>query len=91
MKIYHCDHCRQLLFFENVRCVKCNHALAYLPDLRVIGSLEPVGATPDGEERWRTPIPRAADRIYKLCENYARHNVCKCLTRWTTSRNRLTT
>lgn len=32
MKIFHCNHCRQLVFFENIQCVKCGHALAYLPD-----------------------------------------------------------
>ena len=34
MKIFHCDHCRQLVFFENVRCLACDHALAYAPDAR---------------------------------------------------------
>ena len=53
MKVFHCDHCRQLVFFENVRCVGCGHALAYLPDLGVIGSLEEAG---DG--LWRSPLPR---------------------------------
>jgi hypothetical protein len=32
MKVFHCDNCSALVFFENVRCVKCDHALAYLPD-----------------------------------------------------------
>jgi hypothetical protein len=76
VKIFHCDHCRHLLFFENVQCVKCGHALAYLPDLGVIGSLEPASKAPVGEGLWRTPIPRATSRSYKLCENYSAHNVC---------------
>jgi hypothetical protein len=76
VRIFHCDHCRQLLFFENVQCVKCGHALAYLPDLGVIGSLEPAGKAPPGEGLWRSPIPRAAGRTYRLCENYSTHNVC---------------
>jgi hypothetical protein len=76
VRIFHCDHCRHLLFFENVRCVKCDHALAYLPDLGVIGSLEPAGEVPGGDRRWRTPILRGAGRTYKLCANYSVHNVC---------------
>jgi hypothetical protein len=76
MRIFHCDHCRNLLFFENVRCVRCGHALAYLPDLRVIGSLEPAGKAADGTRLWRTPIERAAGRTYRLCENYSVHDVC---------------
>jgi hypothetical protein len=76
VRIFHCDHCRQLLFFENVQCVKCGHTLAYLPNLGVVGSLEPAGEGPGGERWWRTPIPRGASQTYKLCENYAVHNVC---------------
>lgn len=71
MKIFRCDHCRQLVFFENVRCVNCGHALAYLLDLGVIGSLEP-----DGSERWTSPIPWAKGRRYRLCRNYTEQDVC---------------
>jgi hypothetical protein len=70
MKVFRCDHCRQLVFFENVRCVACGHPLAYLPDLGVVASLEPAGGL------WTTPIPRAAGRTYRLCRNYTDHDVC---------------
>jgi hypothetical protein len=43
MKVFHCDHCEALVFFENVRCVACDHELAYLPDLEVVGSLNEAG------------------------------------------------
>jgi hypothetical protein len=76
LKTFRCDHCRHLLYFENVQCVQCGHALAYLPDLGVIGSLEPVGRPPATAELWRSPIPRADGRTYKLCGNYSAHNVC---------------
>ncbi len=71
MRVFHCDHCGQLIFFENVRCVHCEHLLAYLPDLGVVGSLERVG---DG--LWQSPLPRAEGRRYRLCPNYTRENVC---------------
>ena len=71
MKVFHCDHCGHLIFFENVRCVQCDHPLAFLPDLDVVGSLEPLG-----EGLFRSPIPRAKGRKYRLCANYTEHNVC---------------
>jgi hypothetical protein len=71
MKIFHCDHCQQLVFFENVQCLKCFRPLAYLPDLGVVGSLEPVRPGV-----WRCPIQRAAEQTYRLCENYDRENIC---------------
>ena len=69
MKVFHCDACQQPVFFENIRCLSCDHALAFLPDVEDVGSLE---QTADG--RWHTP--QAASRTYRLCENYARENVC---------------
>ena len=71
MKVFHCDHCEALVFFENVRCVNCDHALAYLPDLEAIGSLNEAGAN-----LWTSPLPRCGGRQYRLCENYVKHNVC---------------
>ena len=69
MRIFHCDHCQQLVFFENSRCVNCEHALAYLPDLADIGSLESAGAN-----LWRSL--GAEERAYRLCRNYSHENVC---------------
>jgi len=71
MKIFHCYHCQHLVFFENYRCMQCKHPLAFLPDVADIGSLEPVG-----KERWRARSPDARERLYRLCQNYSRHNVC---------------
>ncbi len=71
MKVFHCDHCAHLLFFENTGCVQCGHQVAYLPDLGDLGSLEPIG---DGQ--WRSPLPAARDRSYRLCRNYVEMDVC---------------
>src|SRR4051812_22079151 len=71
MKIFHCDHCRQLVFFENVECLRCGHRLGYLPDLGVVGSLDPAG--PD---LWSSPLPRAKGKTYRLCTNYQVENTC---------------
>jgi hypothetical protein len=74
MRVFHCDHCGQLVFFENTRCVRCNHRLAYLPDLQLIGSLD--GDDEDASRPWQSPLPKASGRSYRLCANYAREQVC---------------
>jgi hypothetical protein len=71
MKVFHCDHCGQLVFFENTGCVGCGHQLAYLPDLAVVGSLDAAG---DGT--WQSPLRRAEGRRYRLCRRYAEEQVC---------------
>jgi hypothetical protein len=71
MNVFHCDHCGQLVFFENIKCVNCGHPLAFMPDLGVVGSLEQ-GA----QGLWASPLPRAAGNRYRLCANYTKENVC---------------
>jgi len=67
MKIFHCDHCQHLIFFENFRCLNCDRLLAYLPDTQDVASLEPVDDT-----LWKT----REGKHYRLCPNYINENVC---------------
>jgi len=79
MRVFHCDHCRLPVFFENTICGSCGHKLAYLPDLKLVASLDPLPAdadTPASEQLWTSPVPRAKDRTYRLCENNTRYNIC---------------
>jgi hypothetical protein len=40
MKVFICQTCSQLLYFENVRCERCGHNLGYLPDRGTISAIE---------------------------------------------------
>jgi len=71
MKVFHCDNCRSLVFFENVHCVKCQRQVAYLPDAGVMAALKPVDAT-----IWLSNHPASQGRRYRLCQNYSQHNIC---------------
>ena len=70
MRVFHCDHCGHLLFFENTTCVACGHLVAYLPDLRLVGSLD---RAEDGV--WKSPLDKAP-ASYRLCRNYETEQVC---------------
>src|SRR6202044_4245162 len=70
MKTFHCTHCQNLVFFENVRCLNCGHALAFLPDLGFMGALS---ERPDG---LRAELDAADSRGYRLCANYDQVSVC---------------
>jgi hypothetical protein len=88
MRVFHCDHCGHLLFFENTHCVRCGQLVAYLPDLAIVGSLESNESPQDGSDSnstsqgggaagvWRSPLPAAAGRAYRLCANYEIEKVC---------------
>ncbi len=68
MKLFRCAHCANLVYFENHQCVRCGHALAYVPPLRLVTSLDG-----DGDER---TSPSAPGRRFRLCANYATHQTC---------------
>ncbi len=70
MRVFHCDHCGHLLFFENTTCVACGHLVAYLPDLQLIGSLDRAD-----DAVWRSPLDKASG-TYRLCRNYESEQVC---------------
>jgi len=65
MKLFSCQGCGQLLYFENVRCENCGRALGYLTDINEISALEPAE---DPAQGWRALA--APQKIYKFCENY---------------------
>jgi hypothetical protein len=41
MKLFRCQCCAQLVYFENTICEKCGHRLGFLPEINDLISLEP--------------------------------------------------
>ena len=78
MKVFHCDHCGHLLFFENTVCLNCERRVGYLPDLGLVGSLDADAETP---EAWRSPLTQASAHLYRLCRNYAVEEICNWTVR----------
>ena len=85
MKVFHCDHCGHLLFFENTHCVRCGQLVAYLPDLALVGSLDQNASEAESQDddqnggaarTWRSPLTAAAGRTYRLCRNYSQEQIC---------------
>jgi hypothetical protein len=70
MNVFHCNHCQQLVFFESTQCVRCGRTLAFLPDLKIIGSLDSIGGG-----LWSSPASGKA-QAYRLCDNYTMENIC---------------
>jgi len=71
LKTFHCTHCRNQVFFENISCLHCGHPLAYLPDRDLIAALD---QGRDGT--WRIDGRERARQAYRLCANYSGQNVC---------------
>jgi hypothetical protein len=71
MKLFTCDHCQNLLYFENVVCTGCSAGLGFIPDAMHLAPLtaEGEGVHTTGGERHR----------YRMCANYRDHGVCNWL------------
>jgi hypothetical protein len=76
MRVFHCDHCGKLVFFENTLCENCGHRLAYVPELRRIVSLDATGKSSPLGPTYATPLRQSEGRAYRLCANYSNHNAC---------------
>ncbi len=74
MKVFHCDHCDHLLFFENSRCVSCGYRVAYHPDSGTMTSMPP---TEQATAPAAPPVPAAGgDLPFTRCQNDVKYDVC---------------
>ena len=71
MKLFRCQACDNIVYFENRTCARCGRRLGYLPEVNALVALEPAG-----EELWRPLMESAAPR--RFCLNAA-HDVCNWL------------
>lgn len=74
MKIFRCDACDNLIFFENVSCLRCNHALGFIPDRIDLCSVDP---TSDG--LLKLSEPTAGTNRYRRCQNGTEYQICNWL------------
>ena len=74
MRLFSCQSCAQILFFENTRCERCRHALGFSHETAQLHALEPApGSTGDTWTALGLP-----GRAFRLCAN-AGHDVCNWL------------
>jgi len=73
MKLFRCDHCGNVLYFENTVCENCGHALGYWHATNMLVSLEADG------DHFRAPI--LPDQKFVYCIN-AQHGACNWLVEY---------
>ena len=67
MKLFLCQHCGQLLYFENRQCQNCFHRLGYLPAAGTLSAVEQDGPVVArlGLAHW--PLPLLPNAAYDAC------------------------
>ena len=73
MKTFHCQNCGHPVFFENVKCLQCQSALAFLADRLNMAAIEEV---PDAPGLWQPHKRGRRTAQYRLCQNHTAHNAC---------------
>lgn len=70
MRIFRCT-CGNQVYFENTRCVVCERALGFLPDVLTMSAFEPSDSSV-----WWALHPAAPVKEWRQCANYAQAQVC---------------
>jgi hypothetical protein len=73
MKLFRCDHCGNVVYFENSVCVSCGHALGSWHATNTMVSLDPAG------DHFTSPALAGARFVY--CRN-AGHGACNWLVEY---------
>jgi hypothetical protein len=70
VKLFKCQNCGQIVYFENTKCEACGHSLGYLPEAMTITALEPANDAFRALAAPKTPL--------RLCDN-AQYGACNWL------------
>ncbi|MEQ9608957.1 MAG: putative zinc-binding peptidase [Kiloniellaceae bacterium] len=71
MKLFECQQCGQLVYFENTHCERCGHLLGYLPEHAELSAVEATG-----QNTWRALA--APGPLFRFCAN-SNHDACNWL------------
>jgi hypothetical protein len=74
VKLFHCDRCGQVLFFENSQCNSCHSALGYVAEAQRLMVL------PDTQEPGAAfPLAGMGNGLFVRCRNYSERQACNWL------------
>ena len=73
MRLFHCQACRNIVYFENNICEKCRRHLAFLPETQALSALEASG------DAWIPLLQGGMGKPRRFCAN-ASHEACNWLT-----------
>jgi len=62
MRLFACQRCGHMVYFENSHCEQCQSQLAYLPELAAMSVVEPAGGS------WRAELDSGVNR--RFCVNH---------------------
>ncbi|WP_281301249.1 MULTISPECIES: putative zinc-binding peptidase [unclassified Iodidimonas] len=68
MRLFECDKCQNLIYFENVHCERCGSRIGFRDDQMRLTAIEPISGEKQGwAQLWRSV--RDPEDHFKLCAN----------------------
>ena len=78
VKLFSCDNCHQVLFFENNRCMNCGMSVGYCVELAKIVTLQHQTGSAQGAV-YEVFFSNEGLRHYRQCKNARDHDACNWL------------
>jgi len=92
MKTFQCSHCHSLIFFNDLVCLSCQHALGFEPKSLTLLAVAPApGQAAEGDTQtteapdlWQVVGDASADHtlvpgVFRFCRNHTDHQACNFL------------
>lgn len=70
MKLFKCSRCGNVLYFENVMCLKCNSELGFVPERKILDFMDAI------DDQRLTYAHGTNGNTHRKCNNYHYHEVC---------------
>jgi len=75
MKIFKCQNCNAVVFFDNSKCLTCGHELGFIPESQTMTAIDLVG-----DVHWQGRIAnRHGNLLYRKCAHYYQDAACNWL------------
>jgi hypothetical protein len=71
MRLFSCGSCGQLVYFENVACMRCGAVLGFFPEALEVAALEAVG-----DDTWRMAGGGESGAAYRHCAHRSNPSIC---------------
>jgi hypothetical protein len=81
VRLFTCESCKGVLFFENSRCMTCNRPVGYCAEAARLVSLPERTGADAGGVTVEVTVPGGKREKFSRCKNFSEHDTCNWLVR----------
>ena len=81
MRLFTCESCKGVLFFENTRCMTCNQPIGYCAEAARLVPLPEESQAGEEPAQVDVTLPGGKREAFVRCKNFSEHDTCNWLVR----------